>query len=105
MLKKKKRLKFTDRKHSRQGILSSCLGAGAFLVLAGIFAAAYIQRGQAGKIIAVLGFLAFLLACAGLGYGILGMKEEEVYRLFPYLGCGLNGILLAGFVLIYALGW
>lgn len=105
MLKKKRRLKFTDKKHSRQGILSSCFGAGAFLVLAGTFAASYMQSGQAGKSIAVLGLLAFLLACVGSYYGIRGMKEEEVYRLFPCLGCVLNGLLLAGFVLIYVLGW
>lgn len=86
-------------------MISAGLGAGALLVLAGIFAAAYMQSGQAGRLIAVLGLLAFLLACVGLYYGICGMKEEEVYRLFPYLGCAVNGILLAAFAAIYVLGW
>lgn len=51
------------------------------------------------------GFLAMLCACAGLYYGIMGYREEGTYRLFPRLGCGLNFLLLAGFVSIYILGW
>ena len=97
----KKKIRFTDKKHSRQGIISSGLGGAALL----LFAASYIRSGQAGRIIAVTGFLAMLCACAGLYYGILGYREEGTYRLFPRLRCGLNFLLLAGFVSIYILGW
>ena len=54
---------------------------------------------------AVLGFLALLLSVGGLYYGSLGLKEEDVYRLFPYLGLVINGAVLAVYVLIYVLGW
>lgn len=104
MLKKKK-YKFTDKKHSRTGMLSSALGAAALLMTLGAFAAAYAQSGQAGRWIAVLGFLALILTGAGLYYGFRGLGEEDVYPLFPWLGCGLNAVLLLAFVLIYVLGW
>ena len=77
----------------------------ALLLTAVSIAAAYIRSGQAGRIIAVTGFLAMLCACAGLYYGILGYREDGTYRLFPRLGCGLKFLLLAGFVSIYILGW
>ena len=96
----KKKIRFTDKKHSRQGIISSGLGGAALLLFAASVAAAYI-----GRIIAVTGFLAMLCACAGLYYGIMGYREEGTYRLFLRLGCGLNFLLLAGFVSIYILGW
>ena len=85
---KKRKIKFTDKKHSRNGILSTIL-----------------TSGQAGKAVAVLGLLAFFVACAGAWYGVLGRREEDSYRLFPDLGIGINGLLLVGFVMIYIMGW
>ncbi len=101
----KKRYKFTDKNQSKNGIFSACLGMAALLLTGGVFAAAYLQSGQAGKTVAVLGFLALLLSVAGLYYGSLGLKEEDVYRLFPYLGCTVNVVVLAAYVMIYVLGW
>ena len=60
---------------------------------------------SAGKVVAVLGLLAFFVACAGAWYGVLGRREEDSYRLFPDLGIGINGLLLVGFVMIYIMGW
>ena len=94
-----------DKNQSKNGILSVCLGAAALFLTGGIFAAAYLKSGQAGKTVAVLGFLALLLSVGGLYYGSLGLKEEDVYRLFPYLGLVINGAVLAVYVLIYVLGW
>lgn len=78
-----------------------CLQGSLFCLLA----AAYLTSGQAGKAVAVLGFLAFFVACAGAWYGVLGRREEDSYRLFPDLGIGINGLLLVGFVMIYIMGW
>ena len=100
-----KRYKFTDKKHSGSGIISSSLGACALFLFGGSFASAYLQGGQAGKWIAVMGFISLVFACAGLYHGFLGTQEEDVYPLFPYLGCVLNGMLLLAFVVIYFLGW
>lgn len=102
---KKRRYKFTDKNQSRQGIISSVIGTLALLLTAGILAAAYMQSGRAGKIIAIPGFLALLLSLAGLYYGIRGVREEDTYRLFPWLGCIVNGIILAAYVMVYVLGW
>lgn len=102
---KKRRYKFTDKNQSRQGIISSVIGILALLLTAGVMAAAYMQNGQAGKIIAIPGFLALLISLAGLYYGIRGTREEDTYHLFPWLGCALNGIILAVYALIYVLGW
>ena len=74
----KKKIRFTDKKHSRQGIISSGLGGAALMLFAASVAAAYIRSGQAGRIIAVTGFLAMLCACAGLYYGIPGGRNLPV---------------------------
>lgn len=66
---KKRKIKFTDKKHSRNGILSTILGAVSAGLLFCLLAAAYLTSGQAGKAVAVLGLLAFFVACAGAWYG------------------------------------
>ena len=101
----KRRYKFTDKNQSRLGILSCVLGAAALLLTGGILAAAYMEYGQAGKSVAVLGFLAMLLSFAGMYRGIRGLMEEDTYQLFPYMGCVLNGVLLTAFIVVYMLGW
>lgn len=102
---RKRKYKFTDKNQSRQGIISSIIGAVSVLLIVGMIAVAYMQNGQTGKWIAIPGILVLLLAVTGLYHGFLGTKEEDTYHLFPWLGCGMNGIVLAAFVLIYIVGW
>ncbi len=102
---RKRKYKFTDKNQSRQGVISSIIGIICVLAVVGMVAAAYLQSGQTGKWIAITGVVVVLLALTGMYHGILGTKEEDTYRLFPWLGCGMNGIVLTAFVLIYILGW
>ncbi len=101
----KRRYKFTDKNQSRSGILSTLTGTAALVLTGCVIADAYRMYGQAGKGIAVLGFLALLLAFYGLYKGIRGLKEEDTWQLFPYLGCVLNGVLLTAYICVYMLGW
>ena len=80
-------------------------GVLALFLTGGVLMEAYTAYGQAGRIIAVLGFLALLLALVGLYQGIRGLREEDSYRLFPYVGCVLNGLLLTAFICVYMAGW
>ncbi len=100
----KQELEFDGRRHSRPGIISSVLGAVALLADAIVLVMAFMQNGQAGRIIGVTGFLAMWVSLAGLYYGIRALREKETKRLFPRLGFVLNLLLLAGFGAIYALG-
>lgn len=102
---RKRRYKFTDKNQSRLGIISSAVGILVIVLTSAMVAVAYMQSGQAGKFVAIPGFLALLLSIAGLYYGIRGTKEEDTYHLFPWLGCLMNGSVLAVYVLIYILGW
>lgn len=101
----RRRYKFTDRNQSKQGIVSSVIGMMALLLTGSMVAAAYLEYGQAGKLIAVLGFLALLLSLDGLYHGFRGLGEEDTYKGFPYAGCVLNGLVLIAFAGIYMLGW
>lgn len=77
----KKKIRFTDKKHSRPGIISSGLGGAALLLFAASVAAAYIRSGQAGRIIAVTGFLGHAVCLCRIilwNYGIPGGRNLPV---------------------------
>lgn len=102
---KKRKYKFTDKSQSRLGIVSCVISVAAMAMTAGALAAAYMQSGQAGKIVAIPVFVALCLSLMGLYYSFRGMREEDTYHLFPWLGCGMNGMILAAFAAICVLGW
>ena len=78
---KKRKIKFTDKKHSRNGILSTILGAVSAGLLFCLLAAAYLTG------------LAGLLVGVGLESGILlrQLGEGDAHLLLARLGFGLNG--------------
>lgn len=101
----KRKYKFTRRKQSRLGILATIAGVLALLCVVSMVVIAYLESGAAGKVIAVPAFLALLLALLGFFKSICGIREEDTYRLFPWMGFILNGMVLIVFGLIYTVGW
>ncbi|MCD8250308.1 MAG: DUF6142 family protein [Lachnospiraceae bacterium] len=103
-MRRKQDLEFDGKKHSHPGIISSVLGAIALLADVIVLVIAFMQSGQAGRMVGVTGFLAMWVSLVGLYYGVRALREKETKRLFPRLGFVLNLLLLAGFGAVYALG-
>lgn len=100
----KRSYKFTDKKHTRQGIISTLLGAAALILLAAGLAAAYSMAGGAGPAAALMGFLSMVFSVIGFVLGARGFQEDEVYYLFSKIGIALNGLLFILWVLIFVAG-
>lgn len=96
--------KFTNKKHTRRGMISSGMGFLALLLLGGLFYLSYRQSGNAGAYTGFLGFLAMLATMEGLILGLQGLREEDRFYFFSYFGCMLNGLLLVAWMLLYVLG-
>lgn len=99
-----RKAKFSGRKVSKRGIIS-CITGFLSLVCLGVFVfIAYKLKGEAGVYYGSFGVLAFFFAVFSMILGILGLKEEDVYKLFPIIGTVL-GILSTGiWIVIYLLG-
>ena len=100
----KRSYKFTDKKHTRQGIVSSLLGMVSLILLTAGLAVAYGMAGGAGPSAALMGFLSMAFSIIGFALGARGFQEEDVYYLFSKIGIGLNGILFILWVLIFVAG-
>ena len=98
-----KRYKFTDKKKSRGGIVSSLFAvAAATMLCAGVYIS-YKADGNGGSNVGLLGAGAFLMAIIGFIVGIRSFKEDEVYLGFPWFGVVSNaiiGLFMAGVLLV-----
>ena len=75
--------KFTDKKHTRQGLMSMGMGAAALVFTVLALSLAYRMSGGAGSAVGLLGVLAML---------------------FSVTGFVLNGILFIGWALVCMIG-
>ena len=98
-----RKYKFTDKKISRGGVVSSLfvlIAAG--LLYAGIYIS-YKADGNGGANVGMLGAGAFFVALVGFIIGIRSFKEEEVFLGFPWFGVVGNAVIwlfMAGVILV-----
>ncbi len=98
-----KKYKFTDKKLSRGGILSSLfvlIAAG--LLYAGVYIS-YKADGNGGANVGMLGAGAFLVSITGFIVGIRSFKKDDVFLGFPWFGVVGNAIIwifMAGVILV-----
>ncbi|HIT67915.1 MAG TPA: hypothetical protein IAB61_11850 [Candidatus Merdisoma merdipullorum] len=96
--------KFTDKKHTRQGLASLCLGAAALILTVLSLALAYRMSGEAGSIVGLLGVFAMLSSVVGFVLAVRGFQEEDVYYISSQIGSVLNGLLFIGWALVCMIG-
>lgn len=86
---------FTAKKHPEKGIMSTILGV---ISIASVAAAVYLSFRNEGRAAPQYGaavLLATIFSLTGMVLGVLSAAEKERYRLFPFLGIGLNLLALA----------
>ena len=99
----KRNYKFTDKKHTRQGLASLGLGAAALILTAVSLSMAYRLSGQAGSAVGLMGMLALLCSITGFVLAVRGF-QEEVYYISSQAGAVLDGILFIGWAVIGIIG-
>lgn len=95
---------FTNRRHSNRAIMSTILGIISVASLITVIYLTYLRDGNATNGYGVTGVLITLFSLTGLVIGIITAREKERYRLFSFLGIGLNLLALGGISMILYLG-
>ena len=103
--RRRNRYKFTEKVHSKKGILSMCIAIALILEFilfiylafanAGNFSAYY---GSAGVLSIILTIVAFIIA-------VQSMYEEDSFKLFPGLGCFFSVIAFLIWTGTYIMGF
>ena len=82
--------KFTDKKHTKQGLLSVACGGVALILTAVSLSLAFRMAGQAGSVVGLLGIFAMMASAAGFVLAIRGFQEEDVYMISSQVGVVLD---------------
>jgi uncharacterized membrane protein (UPF0136 family) len=102
--RKRKAVKFTDKKHSFRGIVSLILGilSGiAFLILSYLSS---LSKGNGGLAFGVAGMILFVMSIVGLVLSIKSFKETDIYFTASIIGLILNGLFVCLYFILYIIG-
>ena len=97
--------KFTDKHHSKGGILATVAGSIALICTLVDLYFVYKAKGEAGEIVALFGMIALICSIYGVVVGKRSFKEEEVYYLFSRLGTFLSLILMIFWIAVAVMGF
>lgn len=102
--RKKNVYKFAGKKHSKRGKVSLVLAVLSFSACITLVALSVQNQGNASVYIGSAGLFSLILSVASLFIGLSGFGEQY-YKLFPVLGSVCSGLILAGWVTLYVVGF
>lgn len=103
-IKRSKNYMFTNRHHSKRGIISIVLAVIAMvtLIVLSIFSSQI--GGNGGILYGGIGLCAYIISMTGLVLGIQSLKEEEVYYSIPRIGTTFNTMTVIIYGTVYIMG-
>lgn len=100
----KTKYKFTDKKQSIRGIISTVIAAAGISLFVISVMVSYENRGEAGLIIGLLGIIALFLSLLGLYEGIKSFQEEEIFYHCSWIGTVVNAVVFIGMAMVILIG-
>lgn len=104
MKRKKASIKFTNKSHATNGIVSTVLGGISLILMCALVVLSYVKGGNAGIYVGSIGLTALIIAIVGLIKGIVSFQERERYYLFSKIGSVCNAVIIVLWVAIYVIG-
>ena len=100
----KKKYKFTDKRQSIRGIISTVIAMAAIAFFTISIVISYKNQGNAGLIIGLLGVIALFLSILGLYEGMKSFREEEIFYHFAWIGTVTNAVVFICMAMIILIG-
>ena len=100
----RKRIRFSDKKHPKNGIISVVLGVLSIIILLTLCIVSGHAKGRAGMEIGALGLATMVLSIIGFVLAVRCNKEEDIYHVTPAVGSVLNGIMILLFMVLFIKG-
>jgi uncharacterized membrane protein (DUF4010 family) len=94
---------FTNKEHTRKGIMATILGIISMATLIYTVLMSYRQDGNVPRQYGAAAMLVMVFAFVGIILGVVSRMERDKYYLFSYLGIALNVLVLAAIsIILYA---
>lgn len=94
---------FTNKEHTRKGIMATILGIISIATLIYTVLMSYRQDGDVPRQYGAAAMLVMVFAFVGIILGVISRMERDKYYFFSYLGIALNVLVLAAIsIILYA---
>ena len=100
----RKRYKFSDKEHSRLGIISSVLAMYAVLFLIAAIVISTVYRGQGSWLVGLFGVITFICSIIGIVCGLVAFRNTDVLLKYAWIGLIANVILFLLMGLLMVMG-
>lgn len=93
-MERKKGYKFTNKKHTEKGIMSTLLGIISLVSIILAIYNTYLAKGEAIVNYGLVGLIATCFSVIGLALGALARVETDKFLVFAYIGLIINILVL-----------
>lgn len=100
----RKNYKFTNKKHTQKGIMSTVFGILSLVSLIVVVYLAYMAGGEIPVNYGITGVLITVFSLIGIILAVLSLNDREAYKFFGWLGVLFNGLSLAGISFVLYIG-
>lgn len=100
----KHKYKFSNKKHSLGGVVSSVMSAAALLLFGRALFLSYNARGEGGMEVGSYALSALAVAFFGCIMGILSYRESDRYYTFSFIGALINGLMAILLIMLLVVG-
>ncbi len=97
--------KFTDKTQSKRGIAALVLAAVSIAVFFAVVFFSFQRGGQGTLYLGCAGVGSLLLSAVSFALAVLGIREENSFKFFPYLAAAASFLSLGIWVSLYVIGF
>ena len=103
--KNREMIRFSGRRHTKLGVMSAVIGIINVIGFLTISILSGTSHGNGGIYLGIIGLLLFGFAIFGFCLSYKAFQQKDIFYRFPMIGCGLNGIMIIIFFILYILGF
>lgn len=97
--------KFTEKTQSKKGILALLLAAISIVIFAVVVYESFQNRGNGNMYLGSAGVTSMVLSVVALCISITSLKEENSFKLFPYLATVFSFLSAGIWIALYVAGF
>ena len=97
--------KFTEKTQSKRGIAGFVIAAISIGILAYVVWNSYSHDGAGSMYLGSAGVTSMILTIVAVVLSVMSLKEEDSFKLFPYLGTICSGLALITWIGLYIMGF
>ncbi len=102
---KKSRFNFGSRYQLKDSNWSIIFGIFSVIIFIISCVYSWINRGEAGLLVGVLGIIAMLVNAYGFALAVKSLKGDDIYFLTALIGVVLNGLMFAAYIILMIVGF